>query len=162
LVVRAICPDDQPALKRWFARISPESRYARFLSHVTELSPKQWSYLTAVDGHNHVAYVAMQGGQLAGVARWIRVADDPETAELAFLVGDEFQRTGIGTRLCARLVEAAREHGVRRFRAYVLTHNIGIRRLLDAPGFERLRSSGNTIEVRIRDVDRPSSAKSTT
>lgn len=149
VVVRAIRPDDQPALQRWFATISPESRYARFLGYVTQLSSKQWSYLTHVDGHNHVAYLAWRDGQLAGVGRWIRLEEDPELAEIAFLVGDEHQRTGIGTRLCAQLVEAARTRGVRRFRAHVLPRNSGIRRLLSAPAFERIADRGNVIDVRI-------------
>jgi RimJ/RimL family protein N-acetyltransferase len=151
LHVRPIRPDDQPALERWFATVSPESRYARFLGFVTELSPRQWSYLTQVDGHNHVAFVAWCDGALAGVARWIRLEEEPEVAEVAFLIGDALQRRGIGTALCAQLVAAARDHGVRRFRAHVLPYNQGIRKLLAAPAFRRVRDSGNVIDVSIRD-----------
>jgi RimJ/RimL family protein N-acetyltransferase len=153
VIVRPIRAEDQPALQRWFATVSPESRYARFLGFVTELSPKQWSYLTEVDGHDHVAYLAWHEGRIAGVARWIRYPEEPDLAEVAFLVGDDVQRRGIGTRLCAQLVDAARDHGVRRFRAYVLPHNLGIRRLLGAPAFERIHDSGGVIEVTIRDQD---------
>src|SRR3954470_15786676 len=70
--IRPIRPDDRPALERWFATVSPESRYARFLGFVTELSPGQWRYLTEVDGRDHVAYLAWYQGRIAGVARWIR------------------------------------------------------------------------------------------
>lgn len=150
--VKAIRPDDQAALRRWFATVSPESRYARFLGFVSELSAKQWRYLTEVDGHDHVALVAWRGGEVAGVGRWIRFEDDPGLAEIAFLVGDDVQRTGIGTLLCARLVDAARAHGVERFRGYVLPHNRGIRRLLAAPMFERIRDTGRLIDVKIRDA----------
>jgi len=149
--LRAIRPDDQPALQRWLATVSPESRYARFLGFVSDLSSKQWHYLTEVDGHDHVAFVARCDGKIAGVARWIRFADEPDLAEIAFLVGDDLQRKGIGTLLCARLVAAARANGIRRFRGYVLPHNRGIRRLLAAPMFERLADTGRSIDVRIRD-----------
>jgi acetyltransferase len=151
--LRPIRPEDQPALQRWLATVSPESRYARFLGYVSDLSAPQWRYLTSVDGHDHVAFVARRGGEIAGVGRWIRFADEPEVAEIAFLIGDRFQRQGIGRRLCARLIEEARAHGVRQFRGYVLPHNRGIRRLLAAPALERLRDSGRVIDVKIRDVD---------
>lgn len=150
--LREISPADRPALERWFATVSPESRYARFHGVVSELSPKQWQYLTEVDGHDHVAYVARRDGRILGVGRWIRFSDEPDLAEIAFLVGDDFQRQGVGSRLCARLIEAARAHGVRRFRGYVLPYNRGIRRLLAAPELERLRDTGRLIDVQIRDA----------
>lgn len=152
LELTPIQPADRAALQRWFATVSDESRYARFLGSVKELSTSQWQYLTTVDGHDHVAYLARCQGAIAGVARWIRIPEEPDLAEVAFLIGDEFQRRGVGTRLCARLVEAAREHGVRRFRAYVLPDNRGIRRLLGGPAFEQVRDTGGVIDVRIRDA----------
>ena len=80
IYVRPLRPDDRPALERWFATVSMASRYARFLGFVTELSPQMWRYLTEIDRHDHVAFVAFYDGRLAGVGRWIR--EDPDTAEI--------------------------------------------------------------------------------
>lgn len=160
LDIRPLRPDDRPELQRWFATVSMESRYARFLGYVTELTPAQWKYLTEVDGHDHVAFVAFFEGRLAGVARWIREAEAPDTAEVAFLIGDDVQRRGIGAKLCAHLVDAARAHGIRRFRAYVMPDNRGIRRLLAAPAFEAMRDRGGLVEVALRGdaVEAPAAA----
>lgn len=148
--IRPLRPEDRSELQRWFATVSMESRYARFLGYVTELTPAQWRYLTEVDGHDHVAFLAFFEGRLAGVARWIREVEEPDTAEIAFLIGDDLQRRGIGARLCARLVDAAHAHGVQRFRAYVMPDNRGIRRLLAAPAFEGMRDRGGLVEVALR------------
>jgi acetyltransferase len=153
LALAPIRPEDQPGLRSWLASVSPESRYARFLGYVTELSPKQWHYLTEVDGHDHAAFVARRAEEIAGVGRWIRFPEDPELAEIAFLIGDAHQRTGVGSALMDRLIEEARAHGVRRFRGYVLPHNRGIRRLLARPPLERLRDTGRLIDVQIRGAD---------
>ena len=55
-------------------------------------------------------------GRVVAVANWVRLRD-PRVAEVAFAVGDDFQRRGIGTRLLEQLAARAargRDRGVRR------------------------------------------------
>lgn len=155
LSLRAIQPEDLPALQQWFAKVSPEARYARFLGHVSELRPAQWRYLTRVDGHDHVALVAWLSGSVVGVGRWIRDPQEPRVAEIAFLVGDEHQRQGIGSRLRDALVAAARVREIDRLRAYVLPGNRGIRRLLlRGSGLEIVFDRGTLLEFALDSVTR--------
>ena len=96
------------------------------------LSETELRYLTEVDFTDHVAYVAVRPeapGVLVGVARWVRLRDDPEVAEIAFVVADDLQRQGLGTILAETLAAAARERGVRRFVATMLPDNLGAHRL---------------------------------
>ncbi|MGZ4247911.1 MAG: hypothetical protein ACXVUE_06340 [Solirubrobacteraceae bacterium] len=44
---------------RRFARLSPESRYRRFLAAMPELTEEMVGYLTEVDHHDHEAIVAL-------------------------------------------------------------------------------------------------------
>jgi RimJ/RimL family protein N-acetyltransferase len=149
---------DLEPLRRFFDGVSAESRYARFLGHIRDLSPAMWRYLTHVDGQDHVAYVACQGGprEIVGVGRWIRLDNDPTTAEIAFLIGDAHQRQGIGRLLCAALIDAARGHEIRRLRAFVLPDNRGIRRLLRGDGLRPLRDVGNVVDVELVEAARRS------
>src|SRR5439155_224847 len=67
-------------------------------------------------------------------AHYIRERDDPETAEVAFSVIDEYQHRGIGTLLLGALAVAAHVNGVRRFSARVLADNTPMKRILQTAG----------------------------
>ncbi|WP_394822639.1 GNAT family N-acetyltransferase [Pendulispora albinea] len=151
VTVRAIRPSDAEMLRAGFARLSPESRYRRFFAGVSELSDETVRYLTHVDGHDHVAVVAVVDSldlkveDGLGVARFIRLPDNPEVAEAAVTIMDDAQRKGLGKILLRLLVERAREVGVKRFRAEVLSDNEPMMRLLLGAGASMHTSTGNTV-----------------
>lgn len=63
--------------------LSPQSRYRRFLTPMSRLSPRLLRYLTEVDHHDHEALVAESPeGDPVGVARIIRLTDNPDTRRL--------------------------------------------------------------------------------
>lgn len=135
LTLRHVRPEDAAELQRGLARLSPQSRYRRFLQPITELTVEQLDYLTRVDGKGHVAIVALRDdGDGLGIARFIRLQAEPEVAEAAITVIDEAQGKGIGRLLALTLARAAYERGVRRFRGRVLADNVAVRQLLDEVG----------------------------
>jgi len=58
-----------------------------------------------------------------GLARYVRWKGDPQSAELAVAVVDDWQGKGVGTRLASALAERAREEGISIFTAIVLADN---------------------------------------
>lgn len=125
LSLRAIHPDDKELLAAGVRELSPESRYRRFFSPLNRLTPANLRYLTEVDHHDHEAVIGLApGGELVGVARYVR-GGNPEEAEVAVVVADQWQGRGAATTLLERLVERAREEGVERFLAVVLEENAG-------------------------------------
>jgi GNAT superfamily N-acetyltransferase len=137
IVIRPVRPEDREALRAGFERLSPESRYRRFLAPMAHLSESQLTYLTRVDHHDHEALVALPegGGEGLGIARFVRL-EDPDAAEVAVAVADHVQGRGLGTVLLAHLLARARQEGVERFTATVLADNRG--------SVEVLRSLGRT------------------
>jgi RimJ/RimL family protein N-acetyltransferase len=137
-LIRPIRSDDKDRLVSGFERLSPRSRYMRFHMHIDELSPEQLRYLTEVDGRDHVAWVALNEGDPdqpgMGVARYVRVSDEPDIAEAAITVVDDYQGRGLGTVLLGVLAATARENGVTTFRNYVLAENEAMIGLLDELG----------------------------
>jgi GNAT superfamily N-acetyltransferase len=139
VTVRHVRPDDAAELKRGYDKLSPSSRYRRFLGSIT-LSDETLRYLTCVDGKDHVAIVAVtrapDGGAETGlgIARFIRANDDPSAAEAALTVIDDMQRKGLGRILGLALARAAVERGVKRFRGEILTDNEPARNLLEEVG----------------------------
>jgi RimJ/RimL family protein N-acetyltransferase len=123
--VRRIEPGDADALRTAFQRLSLESRYERFLSPLDHMSTAMVRYFTEVDHHDHEALVAFDpdDGRLVAVARFVREPDEPEAAEAAVTVADDWHGRGLGTAMLAELAERAREEGVKRFTAYVLARN---------------------------------------
>ena len=60
---------------------------------------------------------------IVAVGRFVRLADEPATAEAAIIVADEYQGHGLGKRIAHQLADAARDRGIRRFTASMLTDN---------------------------------------
>lgn len=132
--LRPLLAEDKVELARAFARLSPQSRYQRFFSPVLELSPQMLAYFTELDYVHHFAWgafaLAEADAPLIGVARYIRVADAPHSAETAVAVIDEYHRRGLGQLLLRALAEVAVEHGIRHFVGDALWENRPILRLL--------------------------------
>jgi nucleotide-binding universal stress UspA family protein/GNAT superfamily N-acetyltransferase len=125
VILRAIAPEDKPLLAASFERLSEESRYRRFFTTKNELTSAELDYLVDVDHRDHEAIVAIDpsSGEGLGVARYIRSTDDPEIAEVAVTVVDDWQGRGLGRALLDRLTYRARREGVRRFSALVQGDN---------------------------------------
>ncbi len=153
IVVRPVRPEDRDIIRAGFNRLSPESRYFRFMTAISELSDAQLDYLTKLDFVDHVAWLAVRAdhpNEGLGVARYVRTKDDPSTAEAAVTVIDEYQGRGLGTLLLALLATVARAAGVLTFRAYVLQHNARMRRLLEQFGARTTLDSPGVLRM---DVD---------
>lgn len=133
--LRTIRASDKQLLLEGFERLSPRSRYTRFLAPKQKLSDRELRYLTEVDGIDHFALVALKQpifGQEEGigVGRFVRLANQPDTAEPAITVADDQQGKGLGTILLHRLLDAAWERGIRQFRCELLADNSRMRELL--------------------------------
>ena len=148
--VRPIDGRDRDAFSAWFGRLSDESRRRRFLAPKPRLSARELSYLTEVDHVSHTALVAVDAsGQLIGEARYATASPEDRTADFAVTVADEWQGRGVGSRLAARLVEAARANGMTRLTAITLWENGAAISLLHRLGFLRTGYDGDAIEYEL-------------
>lgn len=153
ITIRPIRADDSERLQQSHQRLSPESRYRRFMSSKPLLTAADARYLVDIDGCDHYALVATvaepEGEVIVAVARFVRLTEDRQTAEFAIVVGDAWQRQGLGGELLGRLADAAVTRGVERFRATMLADNAPINRLVarQAVGVSERRRSGNVAEV---------------
>jgi GNAT superfamily N-acetyltransferase len=131
---------DRQLLLRGFERLSPESRYRRFLAAMPELSEEKVLYLTEVDHHDHEAIIALdeKTGEGIGVARYVRVPQRPGVAEVAVTVIDDWQGRGLGTLLLEVLSARAREEGITTFTALLLATNQEMMDLFEALGPVRI------------------------
>jgi RimJ/RimL family protein N-acetyltransferase len=135
-VMRPIRPEDKQALRDGTDRLSDRSRYQRFLSPHRSLTPAELTYFTEVDHRDHEALVAIDPttGEGIGVARYIRSPVQPDSAELAVAVADDWQQHGVGTRLTEALADRARDEGITRFTALLFADNMPMRYLIKSLG----------------------------
>ena len=151
VVIRQVHRDDAPLLADGFARLSPESRRLRFLRRKDELSAAELRYFTDVDHHDHEALGALDhaAGRGVGVARYVRDTGDPQSAEIAVTVVDDWQGRGLGTELLAQLSGRARAAGIRRFTALVSADNAAMTALLRRLCADPVHREHGTVEWEI-------------
>jgi GNAT superfamily N-acetyltransferase len=144
LHTRDITPADKPALRRFHAHLSDESRYRRFHASKAELTQGDLQYLTEVDGHLHVALVVedpARPGELLGVARAVALGDATDEAEIAIVVRDDAQAAGVGALLVNDLRERAFDEGMGALVAEVQADNHRALRFFQGHG-ARQRQAG--------------------
>jgi RimJ/RimL family protein N-acetyltransferase len=112
--VRPVQPGDAPALLRAYANLGEQSRYRRFFTVMPELPEATLKAAVEVDHTNHEALVAvpLQSDEIVGECRFVRLEDQPDTADLGVTVVDAWQGRGLGSALLARLSECALDAGI--------------------------------------------------
>jgi len=147
LTIRPIERQDRDRLRRLFMRLTPESRYRRYLSPKPALSERELDHLLDVDHVHHEALAAVDetNGSFVAAARYVQLPDQPDAADIAIEVVDDLHRHGIGTALRSARWNA-RANGFTRVTATTLHDNAGARALLRLLHFRPRPSRGHEIE----------------
>jgi RimJ/RimL family protein N-acetyltransferase len=148
VLIRRVRGSDAPLLADGFARLSGRSRQMRFLSPKHSLSAAELRFFTEVDHYDHEAIGALSpaNGRGVGIARYVRDVDDPEAAEIAVTIADDWQGRGLGTELLAQLSGRARQAGICRFTATVAYGNGAMAALLQNMGAELAGHGPGTVD----------------
>jgi len=174
--LRAIRPDDAPALREFGEKLSPETVYFRFFTPRKRISDEEVAHFVTVDYRDRLALVAIVDGELVAVARYDRTpaqsgdgaarspADGPgqierdkvTEAEVAFVVRDDQQGRGLGTVMLEHLASAAVARGIGRFVADTLADNHRMIGVFRSAGFaEQARFESGVIRVIMELAARP-------
>ena len=127
------------ALERAFVDgLSAATGYQRLMS-TRRLSDDEVRHFTDIDPRREVALIAVTvvdgKERQVGVARYVKDEHAPGEAEFAIVLSDAWQRCGLGAKLLASLIDAARRDGVRRLVATTLSSNNGMLALARRMGF---------------------------
>jgi acetyltransferase len=152
LWLRAIASGDAEALRRGFARLTPEQARLRTFHRIAELSPEMAERLTRVDPATTTALVVVDAdGEIRGDAR-LHVDATTDSAEFGVAVDPDYTNQGIGWRLMQRLFEDAARRGVYELWGDVLAENHTMLDFAKAMGAERhpLENEPGVIRVTFR------------
>jgi len=139
-LIRAIRPEDEPLIIALHAGHSERTIRMRFFSMVKTLSRDSLIRLCHLDYDREMALVAEKKDatgrpQLLGVSRYYLTPQTGE-AEFAVVVGDAWQGQGLGWHLMTRLIQVAKERGVKRLVGVVLHENAPMLKLTGELGFQ--------------------------
>lgn len=140
LQVRPIRPEDEPLIVEFHAGHSEQTLRWRFFGLVRHLTRDNLIRLCHLDYDRELALAGVWHDQegrphITGVSRY-HLRPETGIAEFALVVGERWQRRGIGTHLMLRLIEIARERGVRRLVGQVFAENKPMLRLLQKLRFQ--------------------------
>ncbi len=123
---RPIHPTDVPRMKELFYALSQQTMYYRFLSEIKCPTLKQIQDFVYVDHRSEIAIVGTlpeaHGEEIIAIGCYYLDAKTNK-AEVAFVVHDNWQNTGIGTFLLQYLMSIAKRNGIGGFTAEVLCEN---------------------------------------
>jgi acetyltransferase len=138
VALRPIRPEDAEMEQAFVRRLSAASRYFRFMGAVRELTPTMLMRFTQIDYDREMAFVAVhREGDCEieiAVARYI-TNPDGASCEFAAVVDDAWQRRGLGRIMMQRLIEVARERGLKTMIGYIVANNQGMLALCMRLGF---------------------------
>ena len=149
VTIRPLLRQDVELERRFIAALSPESRRYRFLCSMATPTEALLRQLTELDPQRDAALVALvqdQGGMREiGVARFSGVPGGK--AEIAVTVSDEWQNKGLGTLLMKRLIDLARQRGIREFYSIDASGNRHMSELAAHLGFQRKTDPEDATQV---------------
>ena len=147
--VRDAVPEDEAGLEAFLEGLDVETRRLRFASVGTDLAARahRWAVPERPDDCSLVAVTGVDD-RIIGNGSYDQLSTD--SAEVAFVVADEFQGRGVATLLLEELARRAHEAGVSTFVAEVLPENARMLDVFRTSGFAlRVRSEPGSVVVEL-------------
>jgi RimJ/RimL family protein N-acetyltransferase len=150
VTIRALRPDDRERVAQAVRQLDRASIYLRLFSYRKELTEAGLDRIMAFDPRREVVLLATIGDgereTVIGSGRY--VVTDPHTAEIAFVVEEDYHGRGIAGRLLRHLALVARGQGITTFEAEVLAENKAMQAVFERTGWAtRKRREGEVMHV---------------
>ncbi len=147
ILLRPVRISDEPLLKDFFYSLSDQSVYQRFISSRKDMPHERLQEFVVIDYTAEMVILAVieeeEREVVVGVGQY-GMDPDTHTAEVALVVGDEYQNRGIGSEVLRYLTLLAKREGLLGFSAEVLVDNRAMMHLFERAGFsiEKKRGAG--------------------
>ncbi len=123
---RPVRISDEPLLKEFIYSLSDRSMHRRFITLRKDMHHDRLQEFVIIDHTKKTVILAMsqQGRKeiLVGVGEYV-ITEEAHTADVAFMVRDEYQNRGIGSELLHYLTYLAKRQGLLGFTAAVIMEN---------------------------------------
>ena len=137
--LRPVKPEDEPLWLEMFQNFSEESIRYRFFQLLKDTPHEVRVRYCNIDYDREIAIVAelteKDRKRILGVGR-LSIEPDEKSGELAFIIGDQWQGLGLGTKMVDYVLEIAKEMGVETVYAIMLPDNYRALNLTRKMGFK--------------------------
>lgn len=146
ILLRPVKISDEHLLKDFFYSLSDDTMYSRFINMRREMHHEDLQKYCVVDYDKELVILATTGEhgkeKILGIAQYF-IDENSHTAEVAFVVRDDYQNQGIGWELLSYITYLAKKKGLLGFTAQVLVSNKPMLHLFEKKGFviEKIRES---------------------
>jgi acetyltransferase len=151
VIIRPIRPEDEPLVEELLKTSSEQTLTMRFFGKISEMSHDQLTRYCHVDYDREMSFVAVmrKNGETERVIGEVRMSKLPdlENAEMAIVVGDQWQGQGIGKALCQHCIKTAKESGIKKMWMEILQANSKMLLTAEKMGFRRVSSDGDSAKV---------------
>jgi acetyltransferase len=136
VLIRRLRPEDMALYRDFLADVSAEDLRLRFFADIAELSAAEIDKLSHLDYKHEMAFIALDEdtGRMLGLVR-LKDELDERTAEFAVLVRSRLKGHGLGWLLMQRVIDYAKEKGLRRVYGDVLAENSAMLQMSAELGF---------------------------
>ena len=151
VMIRGVRVDDKKRISEAFRKLESESIHKRFFQYKKALSDEELKAATEVDFENVVALMVTTGEEgaetIIGAGRYVAfdTAGAQRSAELAFMVGEDYQGLGIASLTLRHLAGIAKAKGIAQFHAEVLQENRGMLAVFKRSGFPMKQESAEGV-----------------
>jgi len=139
ILLRPVKLRDEPLLKKFFYSLSDNSIYNRFISARKYIPHEDLQSFVVINYTREMIVVATTGKKgkevVIGLGQYA-IDEQLHTADVAFVVKDEYQGQGIGTKLLRYLTYLAKTQGILGFTADVLVTNKAMLHMFFSMDFE--------------------------
>lgn len=149
VIIRPIRPEDEPLLQELLLNSSDQTLMMRFFSKISDISHEQLVRYCNIDYDRELSFVAVILGdreRLIGEAR-ISKLPDQENAEMAVIIGDQWQGQGVGKTLCLHCLKIAKDMGIKKMWMEILQVNSRMLQRAEKMGFKRSISDEDSVRV---------------
>jgi len=139
VLIRRVRPEDMALYPDFLRDVSAEDLRRRFFARISDLSAEESNRLSHLDYQREMAFVALDEntGRLLGLVR-LKDELDEKTAEFAILVRSRLKGHGLGWLLMQRVIDYAKEKGMRRVYGDVLAQNTTMLQMCAELGFRAM------------------------
>jgi acetyltransferase len=153
VLIRRLRPEDMALYPDFLRDVSAEDLRLRFFAHIAELSAEERDKLSHLDYRHEMAFIALdeESGRMLGLVR-LKDELDEQTAEFAILVRSRLKGHGLGWLLMQRVIDYAKEKGLRRVYGDVLAENATMLQMCGELGF-RVEDMGSDFRRVVLDLE---------
>lgn len=144
ILLRPICPEDEPLMVSFHQGLSEESVQHRYLESIQlqdRIVHERLQQMCFIDYAREMAIIAIKDQDILGVVRLSKIPGT-KTGVLTLIIQDAWQNQGLGSKLLEKIIQIAKEENLQKIEARMLDKNKPMQKLFQQFKFSMTPEEG--------------------